>query len=94
MNHKLSARPWPAVGLLETCFEDGLTLAALLEILSGKQVAPPGALVKNPKIRIQKLNNLDYSFKFMEKEGTRHFEKSFSDPLMCLRRNSPGEHRR
>jgi hypothetical protein len=78
VNHKLAARPWPAVGLLETCFEDGLTLAALLEILAGKPIAPPNALQKNAKIRIQKLNNLAYSFRFLEKEGPDPFFKKLT----------------
>jgi filamin len=69
MNHRLAVRNWTPIARMEPALEDGITLAALLEVLSRQQVAPPGGLKKDPTLRIQKLNNLDYSFRFMKKES-------------------------
>ncbi|KDO23896.1 hypothetical protein SPRG_10041 [Saprolegnia parasitica CBS 223.65] len=47
--------------------KDGLRLIALLQIVSRQQVAPK--YNKNPKMRIQKLENLNLAFNFMARNG-------------------------
>jgi hypothetical protein len=70
-------RQLPLARFLEDVFEDGIMLIALLEILSGKKV--PGVPVTAPKMRLQKINNLNLCFAFMKNECTR-FVVRFSAP--------------
>jgi hypothetical protein len=48
---------------------DGLNLIALLEQISSKTVAP--SYNKNPKIRVQKIENVNFSLEFLKKEGIK-----------------------
>jgi len=51
---------------ITTDFGDGLLLLAFLEVISGKYFAK---FEKNPKIRIQKIQNLDLALKFIKEQG-------------------------
>ena len=53
---------------LETDFEDGLKLLALLEVLSSKNV---GRYNKRPKMAVQKLENVAIALKFIKSEGMK-----------------------
>ena len=69
MNYKLSARQLRPVSLLEDAFEDGWNLKELLEILTTKPVVKPGpgaGLTRDPRFRVQKINNNMLSFSFMK----------------------------
>jgi tRNA isopentenyl-2-thiomethyl-A-37 hydroxylase MiaE len=52
---------------LMTDLSDGKQLAALLEIISSKEIK----VNKAPKIRVQKLENLNASLSFLQKEGIK-----------------------
>jgi hypothetical protein len=51
---------------MTTDFQDGLHLLAFLEVISGKYF---NKYEKNPKIRIQKIQNLDLALKFIKEQG-------------------------
>ena len=53
---------------LKTDLSDGLNLIALLEALSQKRL---GRFTKNPRIRAQKLENVDVCVRFIASEGIR-----------------------
>ena len=53
---------------LKTDLADGLSLISLLEVLSQKRM---GRFTKNPRIRAQKLENVDLCMKFIASEGIR-----------------------
>jgi len=52
---------------LMTDLSDGKSLAALLEIISSKEIK----INKNPKMRVQKLENLNASLEFLKKENIK-----------------------
>lgn len=52
---------------LLTDFRDGTKLRALLEILTGKTIK----INPTPKIRIQRLENVNYCLDFISKEGLK-----------------------
>jgi len=54
---------------LSTGLSDGKALLALLEQISSKTVAP--VYNKNPKIRVQKIENVNFSLEFLQKEGIK-----------------------
>jgi len=56
------------INSLETDFEDGVLLCALLEQISSKSV---GIVNKKPKIRAQKLENTGAALKFLRDEGIK-----------------------
>ena len=53
---------------LETNFSDGTLLINLLEIVSSKSIGKYNA---NPKIRVQKLENINSCLIFLKKEGIK-----------------------
>lgn len=53
---------------LSTDLDNGINLLNLLEQISGKQVA--ATYNKNPKMRVQKIENVNFSLNFLTKEGT------------------------
>jgi Calponin homology (CH) domain len=53
---------------LDTDFEDGVLLGALLEQISGKNV---GIVNKKPRIRAQKLENTGACLRFLRDEGIK-----------------------
>src|SRR5690349_16866594 len=69
VNHKLASRSIKPVTLLEDAFDDGWNLKELLEIVTGKPISkapgPGSGLTKDPKFRVQKINNNMVSFSFM-----------------------------
>lgn len=56
------------INSLDTDFEDGVLLCALLEQISGKNV---GIVNKKPKIRAQKLENTGAALRFLRDEGIK-----------------------
>jgi filamin len=54
---------------LSTDLADGLCLLSLLEQISGKTVSP--VYNKNPKIRVQKIENVNFSLEFLKVEGIK-----------------------
>lgn len=69
VNYKLSTRQLRPVSLLEEAFEDGWNLKELVEILTGKTVVKTGqgtGLTRDPRFRVQKINNNMLSFTFMK----------------------------
>lgn len=54
---------------MSTDLSDGLALIALLEQISHKTVAPQ--YNKNPKIRVQKIENVNFSLAFLQGEGIK-----------------------
>jgi len=54
---------------LSTDLGDGKALIALLEQISSKTVAP--VYNKNPKIRVQKIENINFSLEFLKNEGIK-----------------------
>lgn len=56
------------INSLDTDFEDGVVLCALLEQISAKNV---GIVNKKPKIRAQKLENTGAALRFLKDEGIK-----------------------
>lgn len=56
------------INQLDTDFEDGVVLCALLELISGKNV---GIVNKKPRIRAQKLENTGAALRFLRDEGIK-----------------------
>jgi hypothetical protein len=54
---------------LSTDLSDGLALIALLEQISSKTVTP--TYNKNPRIRVQKIENVNFSLAFLQSEGIK-----------------------
>jgi len=57
------------VNNLSTDLDTGICLLNLLEQISGKQVA--ANYNKNPKMRVQKIENVNFSLQFLTKEGIK-----------------------
>lgn len=50
---------------IDTDFEDGIRLCALVEVLSGKKLPQHN---RRPKVRAQKLENVNIALTFLSKE--------------------------
>jgi hypothetical protein len=93
VNYKLSTRQLRPVNLLEDAFEDGWNLKELLEILTGKPLVKsgPGAgLTRDPRFRVQKINNNMLSFAFMKvrcSERSDAFSRPFIGPALLRLRS-------
>ena len=71
-NEQLRHRQDMSIADLETDFEDGLKLIALVQALQtmhGKALYKMRRYAKNPKMRAQKLDNISYGLDMLVKDG-------------------------